>query len=75
MAPNGHLIVCEDQYTETVANHLRGITPASEVYPLALNRLQSELAGACFSPDGRTLFVNIFSPTRTLAVSALDGLR
>ena len=28
VAPNGHLIVCEDQYTETVDNHLRGITRA-----------------------------------------------
>ena len=24
VAPNGHLIVCEDQYTEVVDNHLRG---------------------------------------------------
>lgn len=69
VAPNGHLIVCEDQYTDAVVNHLRGITPAGEAYPLALNRVQSELAGACFSPDGRTLFVNIFSPARTLAIS------
>lgn len=68
IAPNGHLIVCEDQYTRTTSNHLRGITPAGEAYPLALNRLQSELAGACFSPDGRVLFVNIFSPSRTLAI-------
>lgn len=68
IAPNGHLIVCEDQYTPTTTNHLRGITPAGEAYSLALNRLQAELAGACFSPDGRVLFVNIFSPTRTLAI-------
>jgi len=69
VAPNGHLIVCEDQYTPQVANHLRGITPAGEAYPLALSRVDSELAGACFSPDGRVLFVNIYSPATTLAIT------
>jgi uncharacterized protein len=69
VAPNGHLIVCEDQYSETVTNHLRGITPDGLPYPLGLLRLQTELAGACFSPDGRVMFVNVFNPTRTLAVT------
>ncbi|MXO87016.1 DUF839 domain-containing protein [Altererythrobacter aurantiacus] len=69
VAPNGDLIVCEDQYTETVSNHLRGITPQGQAYPLALLRLQTEPAGACFSPDGRTLFVNAYSPARTLAIT------
>lgn len=69
VAPNGHLIVCEDQYSETVTNHLRGITPDGRSYPLGLMRLQTELAGACFSPDGRVMFVNVFSPTRTLAIT------
>ncbi len=69
VAPNGHLIVCEDSYDDVVHNHLRGITPAGEAYPLALLRMQTELAGACFSPDGRTLFVNVYSPTMTLAVT------
>jgi uncharacterized protein len=69
VAPNGHLIVCEDQYSENKANHLRGITPAGEAYPLGLCRLDSEIAGACFSPDGRTLFANIFGPTKTLAIT------
>ena len=69
VAPNGHLLVCEDQYARPIRNHLRGITPAGEPYALALCRLETELAGACFSPDGRTLFVNVFSPTRTLAIT------
>ena len=69
IAPDGHLIVCEDQYTDTVANHLRGITPEGRPYAFAFLRIQTELAGACFAPDGRTLFVNLYSPTRTLAIS------
>lgn len=69
VAPNGHLIVCEDQYTDQVDNHLRGITPAGRSYPLARLRVQTEPAGACFAPDGRTLFVNVYSPTKTLAIT------
>ena len=69
VGPNGHLVVCEDQYTDVVTNHLRGITPDGRAYPLAFLREQTELAGACFSPDGRTLFVNAYSPTRTLAIT------
>ncbi|MDR6852173.1 secreted PhoX family phosphatase [Sphingomonas sp. BE123] len=69
VAPNGHLIVCEDQYTDIVDNFLRGITPDGALYPLARCRLQTELAGACFSPDGTTLFVNLYSPAKTLAIT------
>ena len=69
VAPNGHLIVCEDQYTKIVDNHLRGVTPEGAVYPFARVRIQTEPAGACFSPDGSTLFVNMYSPTKTLAIT------
>tara|TARA_A100001391_G_scaffold83275_1_gene54459 strand:+ start:1039 stop:2367 length:1329 start_codon:yes stop_codon:yes gene_type:complete len=69
VAPNGHLIVCEDQYTEVVDNHLRGITPQGAAYDFGRLTMQTELAGACFSPDGRTLFVNAYSPTMTLAIT------
>ncbi len=69
IAPDGHLIVCEDQYTQGAVNHLRGVTPAGTSYAFARVRVTSETAGACFSPDGRTLFVNVFSPTRTLAIT------
>jgi secreted PhoX family phosphatase len=31
--------------------------------------VQTELAGACFSPDGGTFFVNLFSPAMTLAIN------
>ncbi len=69
VAPFGDLIVCEDQYTDPVQNHLRGITPQGVAYPLAFLHVQTEWAGACFSPDGRTLFVNLYSPAKTLAIT------
>lgn len=69
VAPFGDLIVCEDQYTDVVDNHLRGVTPDGSVYPFARLHDQTELAGACFSPDGSTLFVNLYSPARTIAIT------
>ncbi|MFY7745900.1 MAG: alkaline phosphatase PhoX [Erythrobacter sp.] len=69
VAPSGHLIVCEDQYTEVQENHIRGITPDGRAYTLALLRAQTELAGGCFSPDGKVLFVNIYAPTATVAIT------
>ncbi len=67
LAPNGHLITCEDGWGE---QRLVGITPQGGVYTFARNaRDNSEFAGACFSPDGRTMFVNIYDPGITLAVS------
>jgi uncharacterized protein len=67
--PTGHLLVCEDQYTDIVDNHLRGITPKGQSYVFAKSRVQTEFAGACFSPDGSTLFVNLMWPTMTLAIT------
>ena len=67
MAPWGDLIVCED-----TSNHcgLVGIRPDGSQYQLADNaHSNSELAGVCFAPDGKTLFVNIQYPGMTLAVT------
>ncbi|MEP3050844.1 MAG: alkaline phosphatase PhoX [Erythrobacter sp.] len=69
VAPNGHLIVCEDQYTDVVDNHLRGITPDGRPYEFARLTMQTELAGGCFSPDGKWFFVNAYAPTKTLAIT------
>ena len=69
VAPNGHLLVCEDQYTEVVDNHVRGITPDGRPYDFARLRVQTELAGGCFSPDGQWFFVNAYAPSRTLAIT------
>ena len=66
IAPNGHLIACEDGRGE---QRLVGITPEGGAYTFARNaRDNSEFAGACFAPDGRTMFVNIYDPGITLAV-------
>ena len=69
VAPSGHLIVCEDQYTDAVDNHIRGITPDGRPYDVGKLKLQTELAGACFSPDGKWMFVNAYGPTHTLAIT------
>jgi hypothetical protein len=47
-----------------------GITPAGQFYKLGRNAMSdSELAGATFSPDGTTLFVNIQHEGLTLAIT------
>ncbi|HWT12316.1 MAG TPA: alkaline phosphatase PhoX [Allosphingosinicella sp.] len=68
VAPWGHLIVCEDR-GDGEPCHLKGVTAQGRIYTLARLRLDTELAGACFSPDGGTLFVNVYRPGRTLAIT------
>ena len=70
VAPWGHLVVCEDNYSDTLRNHLKGVTPDGRVYTIARNVFagNAEFAGACFSPDGQVLFVNIMYPGMTLAI-------
>ncbi|MDO1558685.1 DUF839 domain-containing protein [Brevundimonas sp. 2R-24] len=70
VAPNGHLLVCEDNYSDDIYNHLRGVTPEGRVYTIGRNIYpgNSELAGACFSPDGSVLFLNLQTAGLTLAV-------
>ncbi len=72
VTPRGGLVVCEDDTGGeaephplapgiTNANRLIGLDSDGRPFELAVNRLSSsELAGACFSPDGETLFVNVF---------------
>lgn len=70
VAPGGHLVVCEDNYSNEIPNHLRGVTPDGRLYTIARNvfRGNSEFAGAVFSPDGKVLFVNIQFPGVTFAI-------
>ncbi len=73
VTPRGGLILCEDDAGSrdhdthllapgiTDVNRLIGILPAGEAFEFAVNRMNdTEFAGACFSPSGRTMFVNIF---------------
>ena len=69
MAPWGDLIVCEDA-SDGSSSSLIGIRPDGQQVLLADNAYSgSELAGACFSPDGNTLFLNIQYPGMTLAIT------
>ena len=76
ISPWGHIVTCEDKIGGT--NYLRAITPQGQIYTIGRNaqtlpgakiRGTSELAGVCFSPDGSTLFVNIYTPGCTLAIT------
>jgi secreted PhoX family phosphatase len=73
VTPRGGLLVCEDDAsaddrdrhalaTELVnVNRLVGLGQDGRPFAFAVNLLNnSELAGACFSPDGSILFVNVF---------------
>lgn len=67
VTPWGGLILCEDGPRDQ-PQYLRGVTPDGSLYTLAANSY-SEFAGACFSPDASTLFVNAQSPGITFAVT------
>jgi hypothetical protein len=69
VAHSGDLVVCEDNLAQR-ENFLVGITPTGRSYRIARNAHPSrrELAGACFSADGRTLFVNVQEPGMTFAI-------
>lgn len=71
VAPWGDLIVCEDEAGPADGKvHILGVTPAGREYRLARNAMsRGEMAGATFSPDGTTLFVNIQRPGLTLAIT------
>lgn len=67
VAPWGDLIVCEDCDSK---QDLCGITPDGNIYKFGRNaKSNSELAGAVFSPDGSTLFMNIQHAGLTLAIT------
>ncbi len=67
VAPWGDLILRED--TSTVCR-LIGVTPAGRYHVIAADSEPGrELAGACFSPVGTTLFVNVQNPGYSLAIT------
>ncbi|MEU6333107.1 alkaline phosphatase PhoX [Streptomyces cellulosae] len=75
LAPSGGLMVCEDGGG---AQHVFGVTRHGEVYAMARNRQNTgtaedpqwgEFAGVTFAPDGRTMYVNVYDPGTTFAVT------
>lgn len=73
VTPRGGILLCEDDAsgqdddTHPLApgvvdvNRLIGINQRGESFEFAVNVLNdAELAGACYSPNGKVLFVNIF---------------
>ncbi len=67
VAPWGEPFFVEDNPDE---NHIRTIGPDGEVFTFGRNVLSSsELAGVCFSPDGRAMFVNIQHDNLTLVIT------
>lgn len=67
IAPWGDLFVCEDGTDE---DRVLAVTPSGDISPFALNQNGSgEFAGACFSPDGSTFFVNMQSEAWTVAIT------
>jgi uncharacterized protein len=52
----GDIFLCEDASGE---QFVRGITPQGEIYDFAKTQTNdTEFCGACFSPDGKTLYLN-----------------
>ena len=67
VASNGDIFLCEDG---PESDGITRVTSDGEIERFAINRMNiSEFAGACFSPDGQTLFVNIQTPGVTLAIN------
>ena len=72
VTPRGGILFCEDDAVRDGDTHplsgdtreihrLVGLGAKGEAFTFALNLLNaSEFAGACFSPDGEILFVNLF---------------
>ena len=69
VSPRGGLVLCEDGDGD---QYVRGLTHTGQIFDFALNTVvgftDKEFAGATFSPDGETLFVNIQTPGLTFAI-------
>ncbi|WP_330173077.1 PhoX family protein [Streptomyces sp. NBC_01498] len=75
LAPSGGLMVCEDGGG---AQHVYGLTRHGELYEMARGAENigtpedpewGEFAGVTFAPDGRTMYVNCYTPGTTYAVT------
>ncbi len=70
VAPDGSLYLCEDSTQACVV----GVDRLGRLFKFARNNYDSsEFAGACFSADGRILFVNQQGPGITYCIFRDDG--
>jgi hypothetical protein len=70
VAPDGSLYLCEDASDA----HIVGVDRTGRLFMFARNNYDSsEFAGACFSPDGRIMFVNQQGPGITYCIFREDG--
>ncbi|MCF6743822.1 DUF839 domain-containing protein [Blastococcus sp. KM273128] len=72
VSPRGGLVLCEDGGGQ---QFVRGLDEEGRIFDFALNSIEgdeddvnNEFAGACFSPDGEVLFVNIQTPGVSFAI-------
>lgn len=73
VTPWGQLLLCEDGDD---TQYLVGVEPGNgDLWAFARNAMPSsnEFAGANFSPDGKTLFVNVQNPSTTFAITGPWG--
>ena len=76
ISPKGGLVMCEDGTIDRPDrgfviphNFMRGLSRKGELFDFAENIANdSEFTGACFSPDGDRLFVNIQDPGWTIEI-------
>jgi hypothetical protein len=68
----GDVFLCEDA---TAPQYIRGLTADGEIYDFALGlNNNTEFAGACFDPDGQTLYVNHYGERGALPLGPPGNL-
>lgn len=73
VAPCGDLFLCEDGDGEQYVIHLDPSTGALHAFARNAMSGPNEFAGANFSPDGKTMYVNIQNPSTTFAITGPWG--
>ena len=68
----GDIFLCEDAIAP---QFIRGLTPDGAIYDFAMGlNNNTEFAGACFDPDGKTLYVNQYGERGTLPFGPAGNL-
>ena len=74
VSPRGGLALCEDGDKD---QFVRGLNERGEIFDFALNNISGnedkEFAGACYSPDGDVMFVNVQTPGVSFAIRGPFG--